>query len=914
MADYNLTAKVSADVSDFKKGMDDVKSSLNSTKSIFTGNFLADLASNALSGVFNAIKGGVGMVIDGVGKAAGYVVDTGISFTDTMAEVKAISGATEEQFGDLEAKAKEMGATTKFTATEAGEAFKYMGMAGWKSEEMIAGIDGVMNLAAASGEDLGRTSDIVTDALTAFGLTANDAGHFADVLAAASVNANTNVSMLGESFKYAAPVAGALGMSAEDTSIALGLMANAGIKSSQAGTSLRAGLTNLAKPTKQMQAYMDKYNIALEKNDDGTISLRKTMVSLREKMGNLSESEQAAAASAIFGKNAMSGWLAIVNASDKDFNTLTGAIDECDGVAKDMADTMQDTLGGQMTILQSGIEGFALSIFDNFKDPLKQLATAGQGAVEKLRAGFEQGAVSSNLADSVQGSVDKIITACKSLDLEAIGSTVARVVSSIIDIGGELIANVVKWAASADWKAIGDNIVKTIKDFGNWLINTDWGKIKDEVVGFISGFVKGMGEIDWAAIAEGVAAIAKGIGSLMAFIGKHSETIGAIIGTFEKFSPIVLAIKASAAELSFVMGGWKEWLGSIKGGLEGFAEGAKSAYASLGESAATAWNTAKEKTGETIENIKAGWTDLRERTGEKWTEIREAVTTKASEIKENACSAIEELKANMDGSSTSIRDNMKAKWDEIKKDTGEKVSDMGGKIKEGWEGFKNTIAEKGADIKQASDEKFQEILDFVGEIPGKFKKFCEDSIHNAAEALQSGGADLYSGVTGAFDDAISYITDLPGQAWQWGSDIVSSLVDGIKNAPANIAGAMSGIADTIGSYIHFSEPDEGPLSDFHTYMPDMMKELTAGIYGGIPALRQAALTAADTISGAVHVDMTGGSSQARYSGTGGTTSMNTTNLGGINVTVNGAAGQDVSALADVVAERILAKMQRAVYV
>ena len=187
---------------------------------------------------------------------------------------------------------------TKFSASEAGEAFEYMAMAGWKTEDMLEGVEGIMNLAAASGEDLGTTSDIVTDALTAFGLSAKDSGHFADILAAASTNANTNVSMLGESFKYAAPVAGSLGISAEDTSVALGLMANAGIKASQAGTSLRTGLTNLAKPTKQMQTYMDRYNIALVENDDGSINLRETMISLREKMGGLSESEQAAAASA----------------------------------------------------------------------------------------------------------------------------------------------------------------------------------------------------------------------------------------------------------------------------------------------------------------------------------------------------------------------------------------------------------------------------------------------------------------------------------------------------------------------------------------------------------------------------------------------------------------------------------------
>ena len=225
---------------------------------------------NKMSSVGSSLTRNVTMPLVAVGTAA---VKTTADFDEQMSKVGAISGATGKDFDDLRDKAREMGAKTKFSAMEAGQGFEYMAMAGWKTEDMLEGIEGIMNLAAASGEDLGTTSDIVTDALTAFGLSAKDSGHFADVLAAASSNANTNVSMLGESFKYAAPVAGALGVNAEDTSLALGLMANAGIKASQAGTNLRTGLTNLAKPTKQMQTYMDKYNIALVANDDGSINL-----------------------------------------------------------------------------------------------------------------------------------------------------------------------------------------------------------------------------------------------------------------------------------------------------------------------------------------------------------------------------------------------------------------------------------------------------------------------------------------------------------------------------------------------------------------------------------------------------------------------------------------------------------------
>ena len=197
---------------------------------------------NKMSGVGKTLTASVTAPIVAVGAAA---VKTTADFDAQMSKVSAISGATGEEFDALREKAREMGSITKFSASEAGAAFEYMAMAGWKTGDMLDGIEGIMNLAAASGEDLATTSDIVTDALTAFGLSAKDSGHFADILAAASSNANTNVSMMGETFKYAAPIAGALGYSAEDTALAIGLMANAGIKSTQAGTALRTIMTSL---------------------------------------------------------------------------------------------------------------------------------------------------------------------------------------------------------------------------------------------------------------------------------------------------------------------------------------------------------------------------------------------------------------------------------------------------------------------------------------------------------------------------------------------------------------------------------------------------------------------------------------------------------------------------------------------
>lgn len=328
--------------------------------SVFTATMsIVDAATAPMGAIASAAKNPIAQGAAFLGVSAGLAdtVNTYKDFESMMSQVKAISGATGKEFEDLTAKAQEMGSTTKFTATEAAEAMNYMAMAGWKPEQMTSGISGIMNLAAASGEDLGTTSDIVTDALTAFGLKAGDAGHFADVLAQASANANTNVGMLGESFKYVAPVAGAMKYSVEDTSLALGLMANSSIKGSMAGTALKTSLANMAAPTDSMAAAMEKYGISLTDSSGNMKTLKGVMDNLRSSLGGLSETEQTAAASTIFGKEAMAGMLSIINASEEDYNKLSTAINNSKDAAQGMSDTMLDNLDGSITLMQSAVEG-----------------------------------------------------------------------------------------------------------------------------------------------------------------------------------------------------------------------------------------------------------------------------------------------------------------------------------------------------------------------------------------------------------------------------------------------------------------------------------------------------------------------------------------------------------------------------
>ncbi|WP_330592174.1 phage tail tape measure protein [Fusicatenibacter saccharivorans] len=372
---------------------------------------VVDAATAPLTAIINAAKNPLtqaGAAL-GISVGLGDTVNTYKNFESMMSQVGAISGATGQAFEDLTAKAQEMGATTKFTATEAAEAFNYMAMAGWQPEQMISGISGIMNLAAASGESLGSTSDIVTDALTAFGLKASDSGHFADVLAKASASANTNVGMLGESFKYVAPVAGAMKYSVEDTSLALGLMANSSIKGSMAGTALKTSLANMAAPTDSMATAMEKYGISLTDSSGNMKTLKGVMDNLRGSLGGLSETEQTAAASTIFGKEAMAGMLAIINASEEDYNKLSDAIYNADGAAQDMSDTMLDNLEGSMTLMQSAVEGVQNSFGKRLTPYIRGVVDAITDATPAATAAL------TSLMDFVDGKAEGVKRTVKSM-------------------------------------------------------------------------------------------------------------------------------------------------------------------------------------------------------------------------------------------------------------------------------------------------------------------------------------------------------------------------------------------------------------------------------------------------------------------------------------------------------------------
>lgn len=327
----------------------------------------------------------------GVTALGAAAIKVGSDFEAGMSQVQAISGASGEDLEKLKNKAKEMGATTKFSATESAEALNYMAMAGWKTEDMLGGLEGVMNLAAASGEDLATASDIVTDAMTALGMQASEAGHFSDVLAAAASNANTSVGGMGETFKYAGAMAGTLGYSVEDVALATGLMANAGIKGTMAGTSLNSIMTRLSTNTNGARDAIEELGVAFFNEDGSARSLTDVMMELREATADMTTEQKANFANTVAGMEAQKGLSAILNATEDDYNKLSAAIQNADGCALEMAETMQDNLQGQLTILQSGLEGLGISLYETFQGTAKDVVKEAQGMLQQLQDAFNAG-------------------------------------------------------------------------------------------------------------------------------------------------------------------------------------------------------------------------------------------------------------------------------------------------------------------------------------------------------------------------------------------------------------------------------------------------------------------------------------------------------------------------------------------
>ena len=563
----------------------------------------------------------------------GAAMKKSIDFDDTMRKVKATSGATGNEFNQLRTKALQMGRDTKFTASESAEAMNYMALAGWDTKDMLKGVGGVMNLAAASGEDLASVSDIVTDNLTAFGMKAKDSTHFADVLAQTSSKANTDVRGLGEAFKYAAPVAGALGYSVEDTSIAIGLMSNAGIKGEKAGTALRTMFTNLAKPTKAMKDEMDKLGISITDSNGEMLPMRDVMDQLRNKMGGLSKDQQAAAASTIFGKEAMSGALAVINASDEDYKKLTKSIDGSNGASKRMANEMEGGIGGAMRKMKSAIESLAISLGDALAPMLYKVATW----VTKLANKF------SNLPTGVQKTIAVVgLLAAAIGPLLMIFGVMASTIGTAITVLGSLMTSMRTLSflskTSAAATGIWNGVTATARGIANGYRYAVAALTTSQTIQAIKTKIAATAMTVWTGVTKAATLATKGLGLAIRFmtgpVGIVITVITALVGV------IVYLWKTNSTFRNAVIGIWnsiKNAAIAIFGFLKNYIVGIWTAvkvstiiiWNGIKTSAAIIWNAIKFAVQHPIQALKnvlsALWNGMKNAAIKIWALLKNGV-------------------------------------------------------------------------------------------------------------------------------------------------------------------------------------------------------------------------------------------------------------------------------------------------
>ena len=822
----------------------------------------------------------------GVTALGTLAVKTGADVDSAMSKVAAVSGATGEELDALRDKARDMGSKTKFSASEAAEAMNYMAMAGWKTEDMLSGIEGIMNLAAASGEDLATTSDIVTDALTAFGLTAADSGHFADVLAAASSNANTNVSMMGETFKYAAPVAGALGLSVEDTAQAIGLMANAGIKSTQAGTSLRSILTALSGEVKFCGDAIGEVTVQTTNADGSMRDLNDILDDCRTAFSGLSESEQASAAQALVGKNAMSGFLALMNAAPADISKLEGAISACDGTSLSMAETMQDNLAGQLTILKSQLEELAISFSDVLMPAIRSIVTWVQGLVDWLNqldpqtketivkialAAAALGPLLIVLGKTVSG-VGTVFSAVSKLPalFSAVQSGIGAITGALGVSLGPLLAII---AAVAALVAAFVHLWKTNDEFKSNIIAI-WEQIKSTFAGLTQGITDRLNDLgfDFESFTDVLKAAWDGLCNLLAPI--FEGVFQNISNIFSEFTGVLLGLLDVL--IGLFTGNWEQCWNGIKGIFTSIWDFIVNTFSNIlntlkgiadvvlgwfGTSWNEVWTSVKDFFVNIWNSISAFFTGIitgiRDFFVNTWTTISTTFTGIVTNIQNVATTVFTAIKDFITGIFTAIYDFLsplleafrylfETIFQAIQILIGMAMDWISEKISAIWNGIVSFLTP----ILEGIRSTFEIIWNAVKSV-----------IDTVMSAISSVISTVWNAISGVISSVLNSIKSVVSGAWNTISSTISNVMNTIKSTVSGIwdsiksaiSDKVGGIVDTVKSgFNNAVDFVKGLASDAWNWGSDIISGIIDGIRSMIGNLADCVTGVADTIREFLH--------------------------------------------------------------
>lgn len=757
---FTLVGKIVLESDEFDNKVDTVMSKVG---------FLADRLQKAGDKVAQVGSGLTKAVTVPLAALGGASVNMAAGFEDAMLKVQSLSGATQEEYEQLTAAAKEYGATTAWTAKDVANAMGYMALAGFDTKEILASIGGMLSLASASGEDLATVTDILTDSMTAFGDGAADASRYADVLATTQAKSNTTVGQLGEAFKYAAPLAGSYCYRLEDVATALGMMANAGVKGSMSGTALAGIITRLGTNTNGARDAIEELGVEFYNSDGTARSLSDVLKELCDATANMDTQQKAALASTVAGMEAQKGLLAILNQGSAAYGELEGKIKSCNGTASDMAQNMESGLGGSLRSLKSALEGAAITIGE-------KLAPYVEKAAQKIKE-FTQWF--QNLDAGTQDMIIKM-----GLLLAAIGPVLTilgkgiSVIGTVISVGSKMVGGV-KTAV-----LVGSKLVSGIK----LLIGafTGLNPVVLAVVAAIAAVV-GIGVVlykNWDTIKEKAHELGEKISQKWTDIKQWTSDLKDSV--IEKWNNIKDGIgNAVETAKETVAGKFKELKEKASSRIEELKENASAKFEELKEKASRKIEELKENTSSKFRELKeraAGRIDeLEEKVSAKFKELKDNATGRIEELKEGASTRLRELKEKASGHIEELKENAAARFREMKETATVKVSEMKETVVTNFTNLKEQASEKISDLKERWGHRFEEAKEKVVSEVTELKEKATDRISEFRDKAVRKFSELK-------DSAVSSLMNVAKNGVEGFQDIRdkgSAAIEKLKNVAAD---------------------------------------------------------------------------------------------------------------------------------
>lgn len=745
---FTLVGKVILESDEFNTKVDAV---MSKTESLASG---MQKAGDKISKIGSGLTKVVSVPLAAMGGAS---VKMAATFEDAMLKVQSLSGATQEEYEQLSAAAKEYGATTAWTAKDVADAMGYMALAGFDTKEILASISGMLSLASASGEDLATVTDILTDSMTAFGDGASDASRYADVLATTQAKTNTTVGLLGEAFKYVAPLAGSYGYQLEDVAAALGMMANAGVKGSMAGTALSSIITRLATNTGDARDAIEELGIEFYNSDGSARNLSDVLKELCDATANMDTHQKAALASTVAGMEAQKGLLAVLNQGSAAYEELEGKLKSCDGTASNMAQNMESGLGGSLRSLKSALEGLLITVGEKLAPYIEKAAQK----IKEFTQWFQ------NLDAGTQNTIVKM-----GMLLTAIGP-VLSIVGKVISVGSKLVGGI-KTVISVGSKLAGG--VKTVVSVGSKLA----GGVKTvlSVGSKLAGGIKTVLSLG-SKLVGGAKMLIGALTSLNPVVLAVVAAAGAVVGIGVAVYKNWDAIKAKAHELGEkISQKWediKQWTGNLKDSIveswQGIKAGVHAAAETMGKGVSLAWSGIKQGAIALKDSVVASWQGIKagvhvaaEAMGKgvslAWSGIKQG----AIALKDSVVASWQGIKAGVHVAAETLGKGVSLVWSGIKQGS----SDLKDSIVGHWQGIKDGLHTVAEAAKEGVVNKFRELREKAGNQITELKQNSLAKFRELKENASNRVEELKENATAKFrelkENASSRITELKENA------------------------------------------------------------------------------------------------------------------------------------------------------